>query len=61
MTGKELLKLLKQNGWELNRISGSHHVMKKGQKLVSVPIHSTKELGSGLLHKLLKDADIKLG
>ncbi len=33
MTGKELLKLLKQNGWQLERINGSHHTFKKGMRL----------------------------
>ena len=32
MTGKELVKLLKKNGWRLDRVNGSHHVMKKDGK-----------------------------
>jgi len=32
MTDKQLIKLLKQNGWELERIQGSHHIMVKGTK-----------------------------
>ena len=39
MTGKEMVKLLKRNGWELDRISGSHHILVKGQKTLSVPVH----------------------
>jgi len=30
MTGKELVKLLKKDGWTLDRIKGSHHIMIKG-------------------------------
>lgn len=31
ISGKELCKILKQNGWELKTIKGSHHVyMKEG-------------------------------
>jgi len=32
MTGKEMVKLLKEHGWEVDRISGSHHIMIKGRK-----------------------------
>lgn len=59
MTGKELMKFLMKNGWELDRISGSHHIMKKDGMLISIPIHSSKDLSAGLLNKLLKDAGIK--
>ena len=27
MTGKELIKLLQQQGWILDRIQGSHHIL----------------------------------
>ena len=30
MKDKDLMKLLMQNGWELKRIQGSHHVLQKG-------------------------------
>ena len=33
MKDKDLLKLLKQNGWEVKRISGSHHIMEKDGKI----------------------------
>ncbi|WP_332461305.1 type II toxin-antitoxin system HicA family toxin, partial [Leptospira chreensis] len=32
MTGKELIKVLKKDGWELDRITGSHHILKKKDK-----------------------------
>ncbi len=48
MTGKQLIRLLKQNGWELERIQGSHHIMVKGAKTLSVPVHGNKDLGKGL-------------
>jgi predicted RNA binding protein YcfA (HicA-like mRNA interferase family) len=59
MTGKELLKLLEKDGWSLDRISGSHHIMIKGSKTLSVPVHSNKELGKGLLNKLMKAGGLK--
>ncbi len=59
MTGKQLIKLLKQNGWELERIQGSHHIMAKGAKTLSVPVHGNKDLGKGLLHALRKQGGLK--
>ena len=59
MTGKELVKLLKKNGWELDRINGSHHIMYKGTKTLSVPVHGNKDLPSGTLNTLLKEGGLK--
>jgi predicted RNA binding protein YcfA (HicA-like mRNA interferase family) len=32
VTGRELIKLLKADSWEFDRIRGSYHIMKKGKK-----------------------------
>ncbi len=58
MKGKELVKLLRENGWELNQISRSHHIMIKDGKSLSVPVHNT-DMKPGTLNKLLKDAGLK--
>ncbi len=58
MKGKELVKLLRENGWELNRINGSHHIMIKDGRSLSVPVHNT-DMKPGTLNKLLKDAGLK--
>ena len=49
VSGKGLCKILKQNGWELKTIKGSHHVyMKEGRKeRISIPVHSNKSLKKG--------------
>ncbi|MBN1309413.1 MAG: type II toxin-antitoxin system HicA family toxin [Chitinispirillaceae bacterium] len=60
MTGKEFIKLLKKNGWECNRISGSHHIMVKGgQRSVPVPVHGKKNLPKGILSALMKQTGVK--
>lgn len=59
MTGRELIKLLEENGWVLDRVRGSHHIMIKDDKTLSVPVHGSKDLGKGLLNRLLKDGEIK--
>jgi predicted RNA binding protein YcfA (HicA-like mRNA interferase family) len=59
MSGKQLLKRLRDDGWELDRVSGSHYIMKKGDKTLSVPYHGDKPIPTGLLEKLLKQAGLK--
>ncbi len=59
MTGKELLHLLIQNGWELIRIEGSHHILRKGQRIEVIPVHGNKDLPKGLLNTILRRTGIK--
>lgn len=58
MQDKELLKLLKKNGWKEIRITGSHHVLQKGNMVETVPVHG-KDVPPGLLNKILKRAGLK--
>lgn len=57
MKGKDLVKLLKQNGWEVDRIHGSHYVMKKGTQTEVIPVHN-KDLPIGLLNAIKKRAGL---
>jgi len=59
---KELCKILKQHGWELKTIKGSHYVyMKEGRKeRISIPVHSNKSLKKGLLKAILKLAEVEI-
>ena len=57
MRGKELVKLLKRNGWEIDRIRGSHYVMKKGDKTEVIPVHNT-DIPIGLARAILKRAGL---
>ena len=60
ITGKKLCKLLEDNGWRLIRIKGSHHVyIKDGeQNSIVIPVHSNKEIKTGLLKAILKTAGL---
>lgn len=58
MKDKDLLKLLKQNGWDVVRINGSHHVLQKNGKTTVVPIHG-KDVPIGLLNNILKETGLK--
>jgi len=59
MTGKELVKLLKKEGWALDRIKGSHHIMIKGTMTLSVPVHGNRDVPAGILHRLMKDGGLQ--
>jgi predicted RNA binding protein YcfA (HicA-like mRNA interferase family) len=59
MTGKQLIKLAAKNGWKKDRQRGSHVILKKDEKIVSIPLHN-KDLGKGILNNLLKQLKIKL-
>ena len=58
ISGKKLCKILEENGWELVRIAGSHHVFaKQGETArIVVPVHANREIKTGLLKSILKTA-----
>ena len=60
ISGKEAVKAFSRGGWHVDRISGSHAVMRKEGSAVtlSVPLH--RELKKGLLRSLIKDSGINL-
>jgi predicted RNA binding protein YcfA (HicA-like mRNA interferase family) len=60
MKSGDLIEALEQDGWVLRGAKGSHHIFTHPQKPghVSVP-HPKKDLGAGLVHKLLKQAGLK--
>lgn len=58
MKDKDLVKLLKQNGWSVERIRGSHHIMINGNKTECIPVHG-KDVPTGLLNAILKRTGLK--
>ena len=52
MTGKEIIKHLEKDGWEVLRVIGSHHRMGKDNLRTTVPVHGNRDIGRGLLGKL---------
>ncbi|MFO7729361.1 MAG: type II toxin-antitoxin system HicA family toxin [Spirochaetia bacterium] len=52
MSGREMMKKYKENGWQVVRQRGSHVRMKKGDSFETIPLH--KELKKGLEKVLLK-------
>jgi predicted RNA binding protein YcfA (HicA-like mRNA interferase family) len=60
MTGREMIKIMKRNGWILDRVAGSHHIMiKEGQRSIPVPVHGKRDLPKGLANAIIKQAGIR--
>jgi len=58
MKDRDLLKLLKKDGWEVVRINGSHHILQKDGKTTVVPLHG-KDIPTGLLNQILRETGLK--
>ncbi|CDM93519.1 MAG: type II toxin-antitoxin system HicA family toxin [Limnospira sp. PMC 1291.21] len=58
ISGKALCKIVEQQGWQLKRITGSHHIYaKEGVAVIlSIPVDSDRDLPTGTLKGILKDA-----
>jgi predicted RNA binding protein YcfA (HicA-like mRNA interferase family) len=62
MNGKQVIAKLKEAGWTLARVEGSHHIMEKVgvARAVPVPVHGAKDLGAGLLAAIQRQSGVKL-
>ncbi|HAA30539.1 MAG TPA: hypothetical protein DCE56_26215 [Cyanobacteria bacterium UBA8553] len=60
VSGKALCKIVERYGWELKRITGSHHIYAKEdiKAILSIPVHGNRDLPTGILRRLLKDAEL---
>ncbi|MDY7579070.1 type II toxin-antitoxin system HicA family toxin [Herbaspirillum sp. RTI4] len=60
MNSAYLIKRLEQNGWVRRGVKGSHHIYTHPDRSghITVP-HPKKDLGIGLVQKLLKQAGLK--
>ena len=55
-----MCRILKQQGWTLVRVRGSHHAFEKlgNPNTVVVPVHGNKDLKRGTQHGIMKDAGL---
>ena len=60
VSGKRFCAILESNGWQLNRVNGSHHIYTKAGVAIriSVPVHADRALKVGLQRHLMRLADI---
>jgi len=60
ITSKKLIKLLKKNGFKIDRITGSHFIFynSNNKKRIVVPFHN-KDLPKGTLNSIIKQSGIE--
>jgi len=61
LTSRKILALLKKVGFEVDHITGSHHILfnKETGKRVVVPFH-TRDLPKGTLHTIFRSAGLSI-
>lgn len=60
ISGKDLVKLLEKQGFNVVRINGSHHRLKHADgRVTTVPVHKNEDLPKGLLRKIVRE-DLQL-
>lgn len=60
MNGKQVISKLKEAGFTVVRIEGSHYRLVKDGKKTSVPVHGTKDLKPGTLASIERQSGVKL-
>jgi predicted RNA binding protein YcfA (HicA-like mRNA interferase family) len=60
VSGRDFARIVERRGWSLLRVTGSHHIYGKSDRVVrlSVPIHGNKPLKTRLLRHLMKMAEL---
>jgi predicted RNA binding protein YcfA (HicA-like mRNA interferase family) len=54
---RDIIRRLERDGWQLERISGSHHVYKKPGETKSIVVpHPKKDFSPGIVLKFYKQA-----
>ncbi len=57
--GKKLIRLLNDRGFAVKRRKGGHVQLEDGLgRRITVPLHPGRPIGSGLLRKILRDAEM---
>jgi len=59
MNAKELLKILKANGFEKISQKGSHIKLSNGERITIIPNHGTSDIPIGTLKSIEKQTGIK--
>ena len=59
IASKALIRALERSGFVIVRQRGSHVRLRHPDgRVVTVPVHSGKDVGKGLLRKILRDAEL---
>jgi mRNA interferase HicA len=63
LNGRQIVKALQRGGYEVIRLSGSHHVMRNPKvptSKVIVPVHGSKDLPPGTVASILRQAGLTI-
>jgi len=59
ITGKQVIVALREAGFSVVRIRGSHHFLKHSDgRCTVVPVHAGENIGPGLLNQILRDCEL---
>jgi predicted RNA binding protein YcfA (HicA-like mRNA interferase family) len=59
LSARDLVRLLQRHGFAFERQSGSHAVYRhQDGRRTTVPIHGKRDIGRGLVRRILKDAGL---
>ena len=61
VSGRDLVRALERLGWQVERVKGSHHIMRHpdmARTTLSVPVHGNQTLPIGTLASILRDAQV---
>lgn len=59
LSAHDLIRLLQRHGFAFERQSGSHAVYRHHDgRRTTVPIHGKRDIGRGLVRRILKDAGL---
>jgi len=59
MKSSELHRKILRNKWTLLKAEGSHYIYEKEERRDPGPYHGSKEVGLGILHKIVKEMKLK--
>ncbi len=54
MKAIDIVKALLDRGWVIDRIHGSHYILKKGDQTEVIPVHGNRDLPKGLADAIKK-------
>jgi mRNA interferase HicA len=60
MNGRDIIKRLQAEGWEILRKEGSHVRLGKGGARTTVPVHGSRDVKAGTLASIERQTGIKL-
>lgn len=60
VSGRKLLKALRKAGFRESHVRGSHHYLRHpdDNRLVTIPVHGSRDLPTGTLRAILRQSDL---